>query len=124
MVTAGGLVFSAFADGTFTAFDDQTMEMRWKINIGSGFTAPPISFAVNGKQYIAIATGLSRIARGTLAKSPEEAAAAQLHRALRLHGGLSRRYCAPTLAPSRLLSIVIVREGGRSSIRREKLVLA
>ena len=41
--------------------------------MGAGFTAPPISFAVNGKQYIAIATGLSRISRGTLAKAPETA---------------------------------------------------
>jgi alcohol dehydrogenase (cytochrome c) len=39
--------------------------------MGAGFTAPPISFAVNGKQYIAIATGLSRIARSTLERSPE-----------------------------------------------------
>ena len=54
-------------------FDDETMEIKWKINMGAGFTAPPISFAVNGKQYIAIATGLSRISRGTLSKSPEVA---------------------------------------------------
>jgi alcohol dehydrogenase (cytochrome c) len=73
VVTAGGLVFSAFADGTFAAFDDETMELKWKINMGAGFTAPPISFAVNGKQYIAIATGLSRISRGTLSKAPEAA---------------------------------------------------
>jgi alcohol dehydrogenase (cytochrome c) len=73
VVTAGGLVFSAFADGTFAAFDDETMELKWKINMGAGFTAPPISFAVNGKQYIAIATGLSRISRGILAKAPEAA---------------------------------------------------
>src|SRR5205085_691841 len=73
VATAGGLIFSAFADGTFAAFDDETMEVKWKINLGAGFTAPPISFAVNGKQYIAIATGLSRISRTTLAKSPEVA---------------------------------------------------
>jgi alcohol dehydrogenase (cytochrome c) len=73
VATAGGLVFSAFTDGTFAAFDDKTLELKWKINMGSGFTAPPISFAVNGKQYIAIATGLSRYARATLAKSPETA---------------------------------------------------
>ena len=73
VATAGGLIFSAFADGTFAAFDDETMELRWKINMGAGFTAPPISFGVDGKQYIAIATGLSRIARGTLRNSPEAA---------------------------------------------------
>ena len=46
VTTAGGLVFSAFADGTFAAFDDETMELKWKINLGAGFTAPPISFGV------------------------------------------------------------------------------
>jgi alcohol dehydrogenase (cytochrome c) len=73
VVTAGGLVFSAFADGTFAAFDDQTMELKWKVNMGAGFTAPPISFGVNGKQYVAIASGLSRISRGTLSKATEAA---------------------------------------------------
>jgi alcohol dehydrogenase (cytochrome c) len=47
MATAGGLVFSAYANGTFAAFDDETMDLKWKINMGAGFTAPPISFAVN-----------------------------------------------------------------------------
>src|ERR1700730_229053 len=56
VTTAGGLIFTGFADGTFAAFDDETMELRWKIKMGAGFTAPPISFGVNGKQYIAIAT--------------------------------------------------------------------
>jgi hypothetical protein len=28
----------------------------WKINVGSGFSAPPITFEVNGKQYVAIAS--------------------------------------------------------------------
>jgi alcohol dehydrogenase (cytochrome c) len=71
VVTAGGLVFAGFVDGTFAAFDDETLELKWKIDLGAGFTAPPISFAVNGKQYVAIASGLSRIARSTLAKAPE-----------------------------------------------------
>jgi alcohol dehydrogenase (cytochrome c) len=71
VATAGGLIFSAYADGTFAAFDDETLDMKWKINLGAGFTAPPMTFAVNGKQYVAISTGLSRISRGTLLKSPE-----------------------------------------------------
>ncbi len=70
--TAGGLVYSAYADGTLAAFDDTSMDLKWKINLGAGFTSPPISFGYNDKQYIAASTGLSRIARGTLLKSPEE----------------------------------------------------
>ncbi len=71
VTTGGGLVFAGFSDGTFAAFDDETLEQKWKINMGAGFTAPPMTFAVNGKQYVAISTGLSTIARKMLGKSPE-----------------------------------------------------
>jgi len=56
--TAGGVVFTALLDGTILAFDDQTLTELWRINIGSGFNAPPMTYSVNGKQYIAIASGL------------------------------------------------------------------
>jgi alcohol dehydrogenase (cytochrome c) len=69
--TAGGVVFTGFNDGSFVAFDDTTLEQLWKITVGSGFNAPPISFAVNGKQYIAIASGLSSIARNKNSNAPE-----------------------------------------------------
>jgi alcohol dehydrogenase (cytochrome c) len=57
--TEGGLVFLALFDGTVAAFDDVTLEQVWKFNVGSGFTAPPMTFEVNGKQYVAIASGPS-----------------------------------------------------------------
>ena len=55
--TGGGLVFVALLDGTVAAFDDTTLDELWKINVGSGFSAPPMTFEVNGKQYVAIASG-------------------------------------------------------------------
>jgi alcohol dehydrogenase (cytochrome c) len=55
--TAGGLVFSASINGDFFALDDDTMDVLWNFNVGTGIEAPPISFAVNGKQYIAVAVG-------------------------------------------------------------------
>ena len=39
--------------------------------VGSGFSAPPMTFEVNGKQYIAIVSGPSPGARGRLVNSPE-----------------------------------------------------
>ena len=39
--------------------------------MGTGFNAPPITYAVDGKQYIAIASGLFRNARNKLSRSPE-----------------------------------------------------
>jgi alcohol dehydrogenase (cytochrome c) len=71
LATAGGLVFLALLDGTVAAYDDVTLDELWKINLGSGFSAPPMSFEVNGKQYIAIAAGPSRAAKSKLINSPE-----------------------------------------------------
>jgi alcohol dehydrogenase (cytochrome c) len=56
--TAGGLVVTAMIDGTILAYDDQTLDELWRVNVGSGFNAPPMTYGVNGKQYIAIASGL------------------------------------------------------------------
>jgi alcohol dehydrogenase (cytochrome c) len=59
--TAGGLVFTGFSDGTFAAFDDTTLQQIWKLNVGDGFNAPPMTFEAGGKQYVAILAGLSQI---------------------------------------------------------------
>jgi alcohol dehydrogenase (cytochrome c) len=71
LTTGGGLVFTGFTDGTFAAYDDATMDELWKINVGTGFNAPPMTFEVNGKQYIAVLSGLSPIARGKHQLIPE-----------------------------------------------------
>ena len=71
LVTAGGLVFLALMDGTIAAYDDTTLEEKWKINVGSGFSAPPMTFEHNGRQYIAIASGPSGGAKTKLDNSPE-----------------------------------------------------
>jgi len=71
VATGGGLVFNALLDGTFAAYDDNTLDELWKINVGSGFSAPPMTYEVGGKQYIAIASGPSPVARGRIANTPE-----------------------------------------------------
>jgi alcohol dehydrogenase (cytochrome c) len=71
LVTGGGLVFTGLTDGTFAAFDDSTLDVLWKINVGSGFSAPPMTFAVNGKQYIAIVAGPSAQATKQLVNTQE-----------------------------------------------------
>jgi alcohol dehydrogenase (cytochrome c) len=71
LVTGGGIVFLALMDGTVAAYDDTTLQELWSINVGSGFSAPPMTFEVNGRQYIAIVSGPSGGAKVKLANSPE-----------------------------------------------------
>ena len=71
LATGGGLVFLGLLDGTVAAFDSTSLEELWKINVGSGFSAPPMSFEVGGKQYVAIVSGPSPVARGRLVNTPE-----------------------------------------------------
>jgi glucose dehydrogenase len=46
LATAGGLIFLGLLDGTVAAFDDTTLDELWKVNTGSGFCAPPMTFEV------------------------------------------------------------------------------
>jgi alcohol dehydrogenase (cytochrome c) len=69
--TAGGIIFTGFTDGTFAAYDDTNLQPLWKLNVGDGFNAPPMTFEVDGKQYVAILAGLSRIALNKHAVIPE-----------------------------------------------------
>ena len=58
------LVWVGEVDGTFGAYDATTLEQKWSINVGSTFAAPSISYAVDGKQYIAIVGGPLGLAGG------------------------------------------------------------
>jgi alcohol dehydrogenase (cytochrome c) len=69
--TAGGLVFLALLDGMVAAYDDTTLDELWKINLGTPFKAPPMTFEVNGKQYLAIASGGGESAKRRNANTPE-----------------------------------------------------
>ena len=57
LATAGDLVFNGEANGWFKAFDAKTGKELWKYNAGAGVNAPPVSYMVNGKQYVAVAAG-------------------------------------------------------------------
>lgn len=61
LATAGGLVFTGEGNGDFSAFDAKTGDKLWHFNCGAGVNAPPISFALEGRQYIAVAAGGSQI---------------------------------------------------------------
>ena len=62
VTTGGGLVFGGDVNGRFKAWDQETGEVLWEINLGSAVTSFPISYAVDGKQYVAVGTGTASTA--------------------------------------------------------------
>jgi alcohol dehydrogenase (cytochrome c) len=70
VATAGGLVFTTTVDGTIYALDDVTLKPVWSFNTGSLSSAPPMTYSVNGKQYIAVLIGGSVIVKDMLNKTP------------------------------------------------------
>jgi alcohol dehydrogenase (cytochrome c) len=65
LVTAGGVVFSGGTnDRHFHAFDASTGELLWEFPTNSGILAPPTSFTIGGKQYIAVHSGWGGDSRG------------------------------------------------------------
>jgi glucose dehydrogenase len=57
LATAGGLVLTGEGDGWFRAYDAKNGSVLWSFQAGAGVNAPPSSYAVGGKQYIAVAAG-------------------------------------------------------------------
>jgi quinohemoprotein ethanol dehydrogenase len=57
MATHGGLVFQGQSDGQFVARDDRSGQALWHADMGVGTQAPPITFSVNGQQYVSILAG-------------------------------------------------------------------
>jgi alcohol dehydrogenase (cytochrome c) len=57
LATAGNLVFMGEGNGYFDAFDATSGAKLWKFNLGAGVNAPPITYSVDGVQYIAVAAG-------------------------------------------------------------------
>ena len=71
VATGGGLVFGGDANGRFRAFDHETGEVLWEINLGSPLTGFPITFEVDGRQYVAASTGVGGNPLAFLALTPE-----------------------------------------------------
>ncbi len=57
LATAGGLVFAATGDGSLIALNARTGVELWSFPADSSIAASPMSYAVDGKQFIAIAAG-------------------------------------------------------------------
>ena len=55
LATGGGLVFTGEGNGNFNAYDAKTGKKLWSFQCGAGVNSPPVSYMVDGKQYIAVA---------------------------------------------------------------------
>ena len=57
MTTAGGLVFFGTPEGKFLALDDETGDVLWSFQTGSGIVGQPITWDQDGEQYVSIISG-------------------------------------------------------------------
>jgi alcohol dehydrogenase (cytochrome c) len=69
--TGGGLVFGGDVAGHFRAYDETTGEVLFDAELGSPISGYPVSFAVDGKQYVAVTTSNSGISGNTSRFHPE-----------------------------------------------------
>ncbi len=58
LATAGDVVFVGYPEGAFVALDGKTLKELWRFETGAGINAPPITYEVDGTQYVAVAVGL------------------------------------------------------------------
>ena len=74
LATAGDLLFTGDALGRFFALDTQSGEEVWSFRTGSGHRGSPVTYAVNGKQYIAVPVGWGSALAGLMTQIWPEAA--------------------------------------------------
>ncbi len=71
LATGGGLLFAGDADGHLRALDQSTGQVLWDVSLGAPLDGPSITFAINGKQYVAVSTGTSAVSSTTNRLTPE-----------------------------------------------------
>jgi len=62
MTTASDVLFSGGKEGYFLALDARNGDLLWKVPLGGQINSGPMSYAVNGKQYVTVAAGSSLFA--------------------------------------------------------------
>jgi alcohol dehydrogenase (cytochrome c) len=71
VTTGGGLIFGGDVSGRFRALDQTTGKVLWETNLGAPVTGYPITYSVDGKQFVAVSTGTSLATGGTGRLTPE-----------------------------------------------------
>jgi glucose dehydrogenase len=68
--TDGDLLFTGHRDGRLVAYDAATLAEVWSFSLGTPITAPPMTYSVGGKQYIAVIAGGAANLRGAALYQP------------------------------------------------------
>jgi quinohemoprotein ethanol dehydrogenase len=74
LATAGNLVFEGTADGRFIAFSADKGTKLWEAPARTGIIAPPMTYAINGEQYVTVMAGWGGalgLVGGAIAKAAE-----------------------------------------------------
>ena len=58
LTTAGDVLFSGSMEGNFMALDVETGKLLWRKNLGARTDNSPITYLVDGKQYVSVKAGL------------------------------------------------------------------
>lgn len=61
LVTAGNIVFTGEGNKSFNAFDADSGKILWQYKADYGVNAPPITYSIDGKQYISVAAGGNKL---------------------------------------------------------------
>ena len=57
LATGGNVVFGAMRDGNLVALDARSGKHLWHFQTGANMNASPMSYAIGGRQFVAIAAG-------------------------------------------------------------------
>jgi outer membrane protein assembly factor BamB len=57
LATGGGVLFAASREGHLIALHSRTGAFLWRFQTGGAMAAAPMSYAVDGRQYVAVASG-------------------------------------------------------------------
>jgi PQQ-dependent dehydrogenase (methanol/ethanol family) len=69
--TGGDLLFGGDVNGRFRAYDQNTGDVLWEVNLGSPVTGYPVTYSVDGRQFVAVSTGASPQTFGLTRLTPE-----------------------------------------------------
>jgi len=80
LATGGDLVFGGDLAGMLRAYDAATGQVLWETDLGAHVTGHPVTFAVDGKQYLAVSTGRSNVTGGLSRLTPDAMPAESLNK--------------------------------------------